>query len=218
MNISGLGSNTLPVPAFLSTPGVNPASGSGRDVDGDGDGGRVEGGHRGHHAGNLRQVILQALQSLGAAASSADASSATSGSASTTSADGSAAAANTAGSLKQDLHQFMHALFQAVRSESAPASSAATSPVTGASSASRADFSTRLAALISQTSKGSAPSDLQSAFDKLAADLQPPAAAGTSAPSLTLQKLLMTLQQGLGYGASNTANTGSVGNIVSQSV
>jgi hypothetical protein len=219
MNISGLGNSVMPAASVLGTSGVNPAASG----DSQGDGGRVHHGHHGHHGGGMRQAVLQALQSLGVSATSSSGAA----SSSDPDGDGDAAPAGTAatGGLKHDLRQFMQALFQAVRSEASPGAASTDATATSAAPATggpRADFTSGLSALISQVSAGSAPSDLQSAFDKLASDLQPSSAAGSadagvsSATSLTLQKLLETLQQGLGYGAS-TASTASVGNIVSQS-
>jgi hypothetical protein len=72
-------------------------------------------------------------------------------------------------------------------------------------------------------SNGTAPAELQSAFAKVAADLQPSAGASTTgdassssttaSPQATLQALLTQLQQNLGYGASS--NSAAIGNFLS---
>jgi hypothetical protein len=120
--------------------------------------------------------------------------------------------------VRADLHQFMHALMQAVKSAAsqstastadAGTSNAATAPAGGRS----ARFSGGLSALISQMTGGTAPQGLQDAFSKLVTDLQAtqggtPAAASptdssaSSSNSAALLKFLQTLQQDLGYGQS----------------
>lgn len=192
---------------------------------GDGDGGaRV---HRGGRGGQMQQAMLQALQSLGL---SLPQQTATAGSAQTASGspdndgdtDGSTSAT---GNVKNDLRQFMHALFQAVKKESSTASAAA--GTTGSSNDPKTNFSAGLSALISQASSGTAPSHLKDAFAQLMSDLQPSGAASsgaansggtagasTTSPQTTLQALLAQLQQNLGYGGSNLAATGNVVNAV----
>ena len=216
MNISATSSLLSPL---ATTAGVQPTSvGSTSDPNGDGDGngGRV---HHSHRGGQMRQALMQALQSLGLsmpqATTGASASTQTSASAEGDGdADGSTAAT---GNVKQDMRQFMHALFLAVNSEAAPAAS------TGSSvSGTQSNFASGLSALISQVSSGTAPASLQSAFAQLTSDLQQaanssvdPTAGATSAGTAqaTLQALLSALQQDLGYGASST--TPAVGNSIS---
>ena len=88
----------------------------------------------------------------------------------------------------------------------------------------KAGMGSGLSALIAQVGNGTAPADLQSAFAKVAADLQPTTATTTpgsssssgttaSTPQATLQALLTQLQQNLGYGASSS--TAAVGNFLS---
>jgi hypothetical protein len=77
--------------------------------------------------------------------------------------------------------------------------------------------------LISQVSNGTAPSDLQSAFDKVAADLTQSGSSSanitaassgsaSSSSSATLQALLTQLQQNLGYGTSSSS--AAIGNLL----
>jgi hypothetical protein len=89
-----------------------------------------------------------------------------------------AGASSTAASLKQDLHQFMHALFPALRSEGSGTPDSVISSVAGARSAPRADFSNGLSALIAQVSGGSALSDLQQGLGYGAATMSSTAAVG----------------------------------------
>ena len=114
------------------------------------------------------------------------------------------------------MQQFMHSLFEAVKGESS-SSSASTSTGNGDP---QSTFAAGLSSLISQVSGGSAPSDLQAAFSKLASDLQSSGATtgstGSSSTSssdavqATLQAFLTNLQQDLGYGTSNASASGSL--------
>ena len=220
MSING---NSIAISPSVSSPGVqgsqvNKAS----DPDGDGDGG----GHRVHKSrgggGQMHQAMMQALQSLGLSmpqpASGSNAANQTSGS---TDSDGDKDGSTSATSgIKSDVRQLMHALFQAVKGETA----SDTSGTGTKSSDPKANFAAGLSALIAQVSNGSAPADLQSAFSKVAADLQQTNAASSSTgsgssgtgtastPQATLQALLTQLQQNLGYGSSNMSATGNIVN------
>lgn len=219
MNISGISSNVTPPAGTqgVQTSQVNNAS----DPDGDGDGGSGGRVHKSHGGGGqMQQAMLQALQSLGLSmpqqANGSTSASQTSGS---TDSDGDSDGSTSATSgVKNDMRQLMHALFQAVKGETASGTSS-----TGSNSTDpKANFAAGLSALISQVSSGSAPADLQSAFSKVAADLQQtnPASTSTSATSsssttatstqATLQALLTQLQQNLGYGSSSMAATGNI--------
>ena len=112
-------------------------------------------GAHGGH-GHFRQTLTQALEGLGLAASGA-----------------------AKGEIKHDTAQFMHALFQAVAAEAAPSASS------GSRNDPKASFSAGLSALITEASNGTAPAALQAAFDKLAAALQPAAAAPAPVPATT---------------------------------
>jgi len=171
--------------------------------------------HHGHRAGGMHDALAQALQSLGLSVPAQDgtASSSTSSSGNAD-ADGDHDGSATSDGVKADMHQFMHALFDAVRSEKSSSADAQ-----GASDG-RGQSSSKLSALITDVSNGSAPADLQSSFDKLVADLQSAGAstqasssdAGGNASAVSLQSLLEKMQQNLGYGTSSA--TAAVGNTV----
>ena len=211
MSISST-SNTLNVypPVTLQGAATPQVSGS-TDPDGDGDGARV---HRGHgRGGQMQQAMMQALQSLGLSLPQPSGSNAagTPTSDSDGDADGSTAAT---GSVKHDMRQFMHALFQAVKGENTGATGSGDG--TASTGDPKTNFAAGLSALIAQAGNGSAPTELQDAFKQLSSDLQTSGAPGgagasaTSAPSATLQALLTQLQQNLGYGNSSLAATGNV--------
>jgi hypothetical protein len=225
MSIGSISSSNYVAPAALTQSSqVSGAS----DPDGDGDGG----GHRSHKSrgagGQMQNALMQALQSLGL--SMPQQGSATTGTASTgqtstsTDSDGYQDGSTSAtSSVKKDLRQFMHALFQAVKSETTSATSSSSG--TGSTSTDpKSSFASGLSALIAQVSNGTAPAELQSAFAKVAADLQPATATSASSsstssgstastPQATLQALLTQLQQNLGYGASSS--TAAIGNFLS---
>jgi hypothetical protein len=129
----------------------------------------------------------------------------------------------TARTVRSDLHDFMHALFDAARSAFASASAVAASPDgTNVAAAPVAAPGGRLAiglsALVSQVGAGQTPPGLQGAFDQLMSDLSawratgtPSATADAAAP--TLQQLLGALQQRLGYGSSAN-DVSALGNTV----
>jgi hypothetical protein len=217
--------NITPVSSYVSAlAGTQPVQASpvnnASDPVGDGDGGGRA--HRSHGGGgHMRQALTQALQSLGLnmpqGPSTATSTSQTAG---PTDSDGDSDGSTSAtGSVKQDMRQFMHALFQAVKGETTSGTS-----TTGTNSTDpKAGFSAGLSALISQVSSGSAPSDLQGAFTKLVSDLQQAnptststgSATGTTGPTstqATLQALLANLQQDLGYANSGTS---AIGNSIS---
>jgi hypothetical protein len=218
MNISSLSSS---VPTIGSNSSIQPGQvSSASDPDGDGDG-RV---HKPHgRGGHMHAALTEAFQSLGltvpdGTSASSSAGSASAGSDSSTSTSGASPAA---GNVKQDMHDFMHELFQAVKSES----SASPTTTDSGSGGPQSSFADGLSALIAQVGNGSAPAGLQDAFSKLAADLQgsaspsatTDASAGSSSNSSTstaptLQALLTNLQQDLGYGKSSTS---AIGNSVS---
>ena len=172
-------------------------------------------GHR-HGGGHVRHAVDDALQSVGLSLPTSSSASSTS-----TTGDSSTSATGDASGVKQDLQSFMHALFEAVKSESSGAT-ATTASSTGSSSADpQSSFANGLSALISQVGSGSAPADLQSAFSKLASDLQASggttsassATSGTSSDSssaATLQAFLTHLQQDLGYGSGSASPAGSL--------
>lgn len=219
MDISSLSSST----AVYQPSSVQSASASqvnrGGDPDGDGDGGRVHHGHG--RGGQMHQAMMQALQSMGLSLPQQGSN----GSSNASDSDGDNDGSGAVGSVKNDMRKFMHALFQAVKGEGS--SSAASGTQTGSGTDPKADFASGLSSLISQVSNGSAPADLQSAFNTLVSDLQGAGSGSSSAASatstsatasssVTLQTLLSKLQQNLGYGSSSSAV--STGNVVNTQV
>ncbi len=210
MNISATSSFVAPLTSSqgFQPPQVDNAS----DPDGGGHAHRAHGG-----GGHMRQAVMQALQSLGLTPPQ-DASGSSASTSTSAGGDSSGSTSATTG-VKQDMRQFMHALFEAVKSENASGGTA--SP---GSSDPKASFADGLSALISQVSSGTAPADLQSAFSTLASDLQPAAAttgaadstsAGAGNAQATLQAFLTNLQQDLGYAGSNAS---AVGNLLTTQV
>jgi hypothetical protein len=218
MNISGISSSVSTVASLQGAQTV--PVGNASDPDGDGDGGRRV--HKSHGGGHVHQALMQALQSLGLTVPQGSAGTASSGSTASGGAAATTDASSATGNVKDDLRQFMHALFQAVKGES---STNAGSTASGSADPKSSSFASGLSALISQVTNGSAPAGLQDAFSKLAADLQgsqaaPATTAAAGAPSSaaaapSLQALLTNLQQDLGYGSSGTT---SLGNAVSAQV
>jgi hypothetical protein len=196
----------------------------------------------------ILQALAQALESLGLSLSappnSTSADSASSPNASTTATTSATPAATTTAvssapapalapapapnheisseerTIAGDVRHLMHALFEDVRAENLLAPSAGSA---SASSTSGSSFASGLAALISQVQSGSAPANLQRAFDSLVANLSQvgtqsapavasdsPPAASAVAPASTLNtqallvQFLTNLQTdlGLGYGGS----------------
>jgi hypothetical protein len=237
MSISSLSSSIYVAPSAL-TQNIQSSSqvNSNTDQDGDGDGG-VRRAHKGG-GGQMQNALMQALQSLGfsipqptastsattatTGTSAVSATSSTSSSAGATAIDGdgdSDGSTSATSSIKKDIGQFMHALFQAIKNENPSGSSSSGSTSTDP----KANFAAGLSALISQVSNGTAPADLQSAFDKVAADLSQSGSSSantttaslgsaSSSSSATLQALLTQLQQNLGYGASNSS--AAIGNLL----
>jgi hypothetical protein len=212
MNITSLSSS---VPTIGSSSSIQPGQvSSPSDPDGDGDG-RV---HKPHgRGGHMHAALTEAFQSLGLTVPQGGAS-ASSGSASAGGDSSTSGASSATGNVRQDMHDFMHELFQAVKSEG----SANPTTTDSGSGDPQSSFAAGLSALISQVSNGSAPAGLQDAFSKLAADLQgsasssattdASASSASASTQPTLQALLTNLQQDLGYGKSSTS---AVGNSVS---
>jgi hypothetical protein len=214
-------SNALTATQTAANAGLRGPQGNGADADGDNDGGGASrlGKGRGQ-GGQIQQAIVQAFQSLGlnmpAQVNSAAASNASAGS---TNSDGNAqGSAADASSVQNDMRQFMHTLFQALKGESAPDANANSSSGGSNTGGRKAHFAADLSKLISQSGNGTAPSDLQSAFSKLMQDMQATNAAGSSssqngstdATATTLQGFLNQLQQNLGYGVSSLPATGNL--------
>jgi hypothetical protein len=209
MNISGTSSS---IASLAAVQGLQPQQ-TGNVADPDG--GSTSRPHRMHGGGHMRQAVSQALQSLGLTPPQ-DAAGASAAGTTSTGSSGTGDSSSATSGIQQDMQQFMHSLFEAVKSESTSAGSASSSATDPKSS-----FADGLSSLISQVSSGSAPADLQSAFSKLASDLQAAGSSvtGTTAATssgagsvqATLQAFLTNLQQDLGYGSSNAS---TVGNLV----
>jgi hypothetical protein len=221
--------STVSHASALTSFGVSQTSRA-SDPDGDGDGGggpRRAQGARGH--GAMQQAMLQALSELGLSPSPASATSGASSSSTNSSTDQASTIAqgnSSTGSVGKDMRHLMHALFQALKGagQSADATAAVGAGTASASTDPAQAFSSRLSALISQVSSGSAPSDLQTAFATVVSDLQGGTAGNGSAPSssttsggnstsasaVTLQAFLSRLQQDIGYGGAPTQTTGNV--------
>ena len=225
MNISSL-TNSITSSSAAAVGGLQPAqvtNDSDQDAASSGSG-QV---HR-HHGGggHMHSAVAAALQSLGLTmptttdASAASSSSSTSnGSTSSGSADGSATASS--GSVQQDMQQFMHQLFEAVRSDASGATSAAGTSGSTGSADPQTNFASGLSTLIGQVASGTAPAGLQSAFATLTSALQQSGSASSSSSSgsgsnstttdqATLQSFLTSLQQNLGYGAASSSPVGSL--------
>jgi hypothetical protein len=228
--VSGLTSNS--VTANTSTTQARRAS----DADADGDG-RVHHGHHGHApgGGGMARQVLAALQSLGLNVPQAGKSDKSANQGATTAAGtedgGSTTDSSQASTLRHDMHEFMHQLFAAARGADDSGGNGI-----GYGKGGRPGFGQGLATLISQVSAGNVPAGLQSAFDKLTADLGAGSSSGTSSgsstgssgssasgTSVTLQALLTQLQGNLGYatdtttaaaGSTTTAASGNVVNAV----
>jgi hypothetical protein len=186
------------------------------DRDGDRQDDRVE--PQQSSGGQLQQALAEALQGLGMPLPATTSPTAATPPQRSERADADSSSQNT--SLRQDLHQFVHELFQALRQagsphDSAPATSAASSdsaPPVNLEPAPKPRVASNLSALISQVSSGSVPPGLQSAYAKLVTDLQPSgsvADSGNTTPP-TLQELLTRLQQNLGYGATALDPSGNL--------
>lgn len=219
MSISNISSFNHVASAAL-TQGVRSSSrvAGAPDPDGDGDGGGPRAPQSRGAGVQMHHALAQALQSLGLSMpQQTSGKTATSGATSVNQTTGalvddgdSDGSRSVTGSAKKDFRQFMHVLFQAVKGETASGT-----PGAGAiSTDSKKNFAAGLSTLVSQVSSGAVPEDLQSAFDKMAANLQPIDGASTgTGSSATLQALLAQLQQNLGYGASS--NSAAVGNLLS---
>ncbi|HEX4235532.1 MAG TPA: hypothetical protein VH041_14650 [Caldimonas sp.] len=201
-----------------------PSSASQVDADG-GDGTKgTHHAHRGGGHGHVFSAVAQALQSLGLSVPASGSAAGASNDGSTTSSTATAPASSD--TVRQDLQQFMHALFEAAKGEQASVPAASSSPNGAAAGDAGSRFADGLSALISQASAGKAPADLQSAFAKLTSDLQAaPAASSGSATgadsggtSATLQAFLTNLQQDLGYGPSGAQGASAAGSLLTSQV
>jgi hypothetical protein len=193
-------------------------------------------GH-GHGHGGLVGTLIEELQQIAAAQSSSAAASTPSSTADGgTASDSSSSVAATSApsaSIGQDLHAFLHSLFEALRDQAEPAASSTTgtstsgaggdaSSPTGVSGAGqyRSQLITGLQSLAQQLDgdasvaapTGDSLSNLSSAFQKLVQDLGGGTAASGGSSGPTLQSFLAQLAQNLesraqGSPASVAVNT-----------
>jgi len=226
MNISSV--STISVSSLTTTQAVQPNGQA--DADGNGDGHRMHHGHGHGGGGAMGKAVMEAFQSLGIsmpAPPQPGQGAAPGGSDPSTDSNSGRDDASSSPMKKvgADMRNFMHALFQAVKGESASGSDSTGGDASqsGSMGNSAGSFASGLSALISQVSNGSAPADLQSAFDQLKTDMQSAAGgssettSGNASPDgsgVDLQAFLSKLQAGLGYGASTLPQTG---NLVSSS-
>lgn len=204
MSISGIGQDTSALYSINPLQSQTSVSGT-TDPDGDGDGsatavqGHRRGGHH-HGGGEVGRALAQALQSLGLNLNpSPSSNSANAGTDADGDSDGSTA---NHGQIQSDMRHFLHALFDAVRSDSSSSTGGASSTATGSNGNPASSFSSGLASLISQVGSGNAPAGLQKAFDQLAADLQGTGATSSASSTTT---------------GSTTADTGSSSTTTSSS-
>ena len=123
-----------------------------------------------------------------------------------------------ASAVRTDMHNFMHALFQAIRSQG-QSSVSNTSPYPSGFDGSR--FESALSALISQLTSDSGSgeahlSDLENTFNTLVQDLWNGSSGGTdgqAAQTVALQDFLTTLQQNLQSSVQPVTARGNVVNI-----
>jgi hypothetical protein len=201
MNISSIGQNTTAT--AVASPQSTPSAQAVRPVhsEHEGHGDSPQKAHH-HHGGGgrMHHALASALQSLGLTLPAGESSDMKNGDDKKigASVDKQGSASTAASNVEQDMRQFMHALFQAVKGQAASnspdvaANSGANPTATpsvktgeGERHDMRDKFATGLANLISQVAAGKAPAELQAAFTKLAADLQPTKAAGSAAPAPT---------------------------------
>lgn len=165
----------------------------------------------GHGGGHMLSAVSQALQSLGLTLPTGAPAATSSNSSPAGPSVGTGSSSSS--QVKNDLRQFMHQLFEAVKAGGAASqpSDASGAPSSGDA---QAGFAAGLSALITQVSGGTAPAALQGAFAQLSSDLAPAAvsssSAGSSRGQATLQAFLTNLQQDLGYGQTSASATGSL--------
>lgn len=173
-------------------------------VDNDDDADRKTAHVRHHRGGHMHDAIRQTLDSLGLSRSD------TKGTGGTTNSKGD--------QTKQDMHDFMHALFQAIKNDTPSAANTASNNANSGKTDAGAGIGTGLNALLTDVSNGKAPTDLQDAFSRLVADFQNPSnntgstSGDQAAP--TLQTFLTQLQAKLGYGTSTSGAAGSLVNAI----
>jgi hypothetical protein len=168
-----------------------------------------------HHRGGMSQALMQTLKQL---VQSMPSNSSTQNATDNNSDSDQNGSRSQAGSVRTDLNNFMHALFQAIRSQEQSSPSFTSAYPTGFDGS---KFESSLSSLISQLASDSGLgnlqiSDLQNTFNTLVQDLQNGPSDGSNAqPSQTvsLQNFLTTLQQNLLDSRQPIPVTGNVVNI-----
>jgi hypothetical protein len=177
-------------------------------------GGDEDQGRRVHHHGGIGQALMQTLKQLVQAMPADSSSQNATGNHSDSDQNG---LGSQASSVRNDMHTFMYALFQAIRSpeQSSPSSTSSYSAGLDGSK-----FESGLASLISQLASGSGSgnrriSDLQNAFNTLVQDLQSGQSDGYNLEQtqhVNLQSFLTSLQQNLLISQQPISATGNVVN------
>jgi len=168
-----------------------------------------------HHRGGMSQALMQTLKQLVQSMPSNSSSQSATGDNSDSDQNGSRSQAS---SVRTDMNNFMHALFQAIRSQEQSSPAITSSYATGFDGS---KFESSLSSLISQLASDSGSgnlqiSDLQNTFNTLVQSLQNGPSDGPNAqPSQTvnLQDFLTTLQQNLLSSRQPIPVTGNVLNI-----
>ena len=225
MNVNVLSSNYAL--AGVASAGAAPAM-QGADPDGDGDGAGAAGVSAGgrHHrggGGQIGQALSEALQGLGVTPQMMGAQGGGAAKGNDGDADDGGASSTSGTSVQQDVRNFMHQLFEALKSQSGTSAAAGASSKSQAADSSaaskgqRPNFSADLSSLISQVSSGNVPSGLAGAFNKLASDLQASNTANASqnagtptGAAMSLQQFLAAIQQSIGYKSNGADTTGNL--------
>lgn len=183
MSISSVMSNWN---SQIQNPGSGRAPARRTDADGAQPPGDAPPGRGDHGMGGMGRAVFQALSQMGLLAQAPSPGATSPGGASSpASAPGTDASATTATSapdtLRRDVHDVMHALFDAVREQVPHAGPGPGAPPRGE------ELANALATLATQAAKGQVAPRLQQAFTQLMDDLRPPSAtpgSGTaSAPA-----------------------------------
>lgn len=149
--------------------------------------------------GGVRRAVVEALDSVGAVPAT---------NAATT---GQVPAVDRV-QIREDMHDFMHALHEAVKGARRDARATTEDPRDGTEptdATTPRPFAEGLGALISDVSSGDVPQGLQSAFDRVLGDLP-----GTGAKAPSLIGFLNKLQALLGYGSPASDTPTVAGSLV----
>jgi hypothetical protein len=177
-------------------------------------GGDEDQGKRVHHHGGIGQALMQTLKQLVQAMPTDSSSQNATGNHSDSDQIG---LGSQASRVRSDMHSFMYALFQAIRSEVQSSPSITSSYSTDFDGS---KFESGLSSLISRLASDSGSgsmsiSDLQNAFNTLVQDLQNGPSDGSNAQQIqpvNLQSFLTTLQQNLLISQQPLSATGNMVN------